>query len=151
MRRMLLLLAAMAGPALAQTDRAAPGMVDAPVLARSIEKGERLAAADFVTKALPVATTRRSLAIADAAGKEAVRRLAAGSLVRDHDVTAQQVVKRGDTVVIAVRAGPLSITTAGRALTGGGVGEDIRVVSATTNRTLDAVVETTGHVRVTAL
>lgn len=149
MRRLILLpLAAL--PAVAAAQPAAPLMAT-PVLARTVEKGDRLSAADFETAQRPASVARSALAPADATGQEAARRLMAGSPVRATDVTRPQMVKRGETVVVTVRAGALSITTTGKALSGGGIGDAVRVLTLSTNRTLDAVVEATGHVRVNTL
>jgi len=54
-------------------------------------------------------------------------------------------------VTINIRSGGLTITTAGRALADGAMGDLVRVVASSTNRTLDAEVEASGSVRVTAL
>ncbi len=128
----------------------AADMVDTPVLARTVEKGERLAPADFTIEPKIAAAARRAIPASEATGKEAIRRLLAGSIVRTTDLLVPQMIKRGDTVIIAVRAGPLSITTSGRALSGGTTGDIVRVLNIETNRTLNAVVEDTGHVRVVA-
>jgi flagella basal body P-ring formation protein FlgA len=71
-------------------------------------------------------------------------------MVRASDVIRPQLVRRGEPVTIALRQGGLSITTAGRALGNGAAGEFVRIVSLSTNRTLDGVVEATGLVRVAA-
>lgn len=143
----LLLAAAM--PVAAQpAPNSGADMVDTPVLARTVEKGERLAPADFTLAPMSAAMARRAIPASAAAGKEAIRRLPEGSAVRATDLLTPQMVKRGDTVIIAVRAGPLSITTSGRALSGGATGDMVRVLNIETNRTLNAVVEDTGHVRV---
>jgi flagella basal body P-ring formation protein FlgA len=134
-----------ASPAFAQ---AAVDMVDTPVLARTVERGERLATADFIVKPLPGPIARRALPVADVTGKEAARRLVGGAPVRTGDVLQPQAIKRGDAVIIAVRTGSLSITTPGRALSGGATGGVVRVLNLATNRTLNAVIEDGGHVRV---
>jgi flagella basal body P-ring formation protein FlgA len=133
-------------PAIAQS---AADMVDAPVLARTVEKGERLAQGDFVVKPIPAAAARKAMSPSEVMGKETSRRLLTGTSVRTGDLLVPQIVKRGDAVLIAVRTGQLSITTPGRALSGGGAGDLIRVLNVDTNRTLNAVVEESGHVRVT--
>lgn len=126
----------------------APAQVDTPVLARDIGKGEPLSAADFTVEPRPASVARGAIAPTEVAGREAARRLAAGSPVRGADLVKPQMVRRGEAVTVTVRAGTLSITTAGRALSGGGKGDPVRVVTLSTNRTLDAVVEDSGRVRV---
>lgn len=124
--------------------------VPVAVLAHPVEKGARLEAGDFATEPRSAAAARGALAAEDAAGMEAARRLAAGAIVRRSDVMQPQLVRRGEPVTIRVVSGPLVITAAGRALGGGGRGEAVRVVTNTTSRTLDGIVEGSGTVRVAA-
>jgi len=134
--------------ALAAAQAAAPApTVEVAVLSRTVERGEPLSAADFATEARPVAAAHGAVAPADAAGQEAARRLAAGSVVRAGDLVRAQAVRRGEPVTIAYRVGSLSISTQGRALSSGGLGDPVRVVSLATNRTLDGTVESAGTVR----
>jgi flagella basal body P-ring formation protein FlgA len=81
---------------------------------------------------------------------EAQRALSAGTVVRASDVIRPQLVRRGEPVTITLRDGGLSISTEGRALGSGAAGDFVRVVSLSTNRTLDGVVEGTGAIRVSA-
>ncbi len=122
-------------------------LVNVPVLNRTVERGETLSAADFVTEQRAPGWARGVTPVAAAIGLQAARRLNAGTVVRDGDLTRPQVVRRGEAVTIALVRNGLSITTAGRALSGGGVGDPVRVVSLATNRTLDATIESSGHVR----
>ncbi|AGH49093.1 flagellar basal body P-ring biosynthesis protein FlgA [Sphingomonas sp. MM-1] len=125
-----------------------PATVQAPVLARTIEKGELMSAADFETAPLAPNAARGALPPAAAAGKEAARRLMAGAIVKGTDIVMPRLVRRGEAVTIAVVSGGLTITAPGRALTDGGKGDAVRVVSLSTNRTLDAVVDQPGRVRI---
>ncbi len=124
--------------------------VDVPVLNRTIERGEQIAPADFSIESRGPGLARGAIDAADAGGMEAARRLPAGTVVRRGDFIRPQVIHRGDQVVVALRSGALSITTAGRALSAGGIGDPVRVISLVSNRTLDAVVEGSGHVRLGA-
>jgi flagella basal body P-ring formation protein FlgA len=117
-----------------------------PVLAHDVQRGELLTASDFVleerpTPAGPIAGPGQIL------GKEAVRRLAAGSLVRASDVAEPRLVKRGEPVSLTIRSGSLLIRAQGRALSDGRRGDLVRVVALPTSRTLDGVVEGSGAVR----
>lgn len=127
-----------------------PPTVEAPVLARPVEKGETLSAADFTAAALSPGAARGALPARDAAGREAIRRLSAGSPVRATDIVAPRVVRRGEGVTITLASGALRITTAGRALSDGARGDAVRVLNLGTNRTLDAVADAPGQVRVAA-
>jgi len=130
---------------------AVPGEdVPVAVLAHAVEKGTRLEAADFAIEPRAAAAARGALRAEDAAGMEAVRRLAAGAVVRRTDLTRPQLVRRGEPVTIRIVNGPLVITTGGRALASGSQGEMVRVVASATSRTLDGIVDGSGTVRVAA-
>ena len=152
LRRAFLLAALLGGavPAAAQTAPAAATEVEVPVLVRDVAKDELLSASDFAVEPRPASQVRGALEIGSAAGKEALRQLRAGSVVRSGDLIKPQLVRRGEPVSITVRNGGLTITAQGRALSGGGQGDLIRVVNTTTNRTLDGIVDKTGSVRIAA-
>ena len=59
-----------------------------------------------------------------------------------------RLVRRGEPVLIAYRSRGLLITTSGRALASAGSGEPVRVVAASTARTLDGVAAASGLVLV---
>ena len=63
-----------------------------------------------------------------------MRRLNAGAPVRSTDLTAPRLVRRGEAVTISLISGALKITSAGRALSDGGKGEQVRVLNLATNR-----------------
>jgi flagella basal body P-ring formation protein FlgA len=127
-----------------------PAPVPVPVLARAVAKGDLIGEGDFVTQDMPAAAARGAPRVKDVAGMEAQRALMAGAIVRLSDVIRPQLVRRGEPVTIALREGGLSITTQGRALSNGASGDFVRVVSLSTNHTLDGVVEGSGAVRVSA-
>lgn len=137
-------------PAMSQVAVPVPQTVAAPVLDHAVAKGDLLAAGDFVNQDMPAAQAHGAPRLKEIVGMEAARSLPAGALVRTSDVIRPQLVRRGEPVTIALRDGGLSITTAGRALGSGAAGDFVRIVSLSTNRTLDAVVEGTGAVRVAA-
>lgn len=144
-----LFLAALAAATSASAPKPAQS-VDVPVLNRTIERGEQISPGDFSIESRALGLARGAIDVADTAGMEAARRLPGGSVVRPGDVVRPQIIHRGDQVIIALRSGSLSITTAGRALSAGGVGDPVRVVSLATNHTLEAVAESSGHVRIGA-
>ncbi len=143
----------LAAPLFAQStlppDPVAP-TVTVPVLDHAVAKGDLLSAGDFVPKEISAAEARGAPALKQVVGMEAQRALSAESVVRTSDVIRPQLVRRGEPVTITLRDGGLSISTEGRALGSGAAGEFVRVVSLSTNRTLDGVVEGTGAVRVAA-
>lgn len=147
-----LLLAALLAAAAPSAGTAArpPVDVSVPVLGRVVERGETLSAGDFTVEQRAPGWARGATPMAAAIGQQAARRLDAGTVVRSGDLVRPQVVRRGEAVTITLVANGLSITTAGRALSGGGVGDPVHVVSLATNRTLDATIESSGHVRLTS-
>ena len=148
--RRAFLLAAMMGGAVPASAQTAPAAAEVPVLVRDVEKGELLSAGDFAVEPRPPAQARGALDIGAAAGKEALRRLRAGSPVRSGDLIRPQLVRRGEPVAITVRSQGLTISAQGKALSSGAQGELVRVINLATNRTLDGIVEKAGSVRIAA-
>ena len=124
-----------------------PGVMVA-VLARPVQRGELLSPGDFAREEKPVAASRGALEPEDAAGMEARRPLAPGSVVRLTDIMPPRLVRRGEPVLIAWRSGRIAITTQGRALRDASVGDLVRVVASSTQRTLDGIVAPDGTVLV---
>lgn len=135
---------------LAVAATSAPVTEAAPVLARVVERGEVLSKADFETARVLPAIARNALSPAEAAGREATRRLNAGAPVRASDLTAARVVRRGESVTISLVSGALKITSAGRALSDAGRGDPVRVLALATNRTLEGIATAPGEVRLSA-
>lgn len=131
-----------------QTPANTAQLVNAPILARSVAKGEILDAADFTEAALPASAARSAVAPSEAAGQEALRALRAGQPLRPSDIGAPRIIKRGQMVTILFQSGPLSIHAAGRALSDARAGQDVRVVNLSSNRTLDAMADEQGRARV---
>ncbi len=143
----ILLMLAAAAPAAAATTTA-PATIQAPVLARTVERGEKLATGDFTRGPVSPNAARGMLAPADAAGQEATHRIMAGAPVRAADVAQPRVVRRGDAVTISFATGTLKITSAGRAMSDAGRGEPVRVFNTATGRTLDGVADAPGQVSI---
>ena len=151
MRKLTIALAGCCAGSAALAQTATPAATaEVPVLAHAVEKGDLVSAADFTTAERPAGEGRYALSPDQAAGKEAVRALAAGLPLRNTDLIRPQWVRRGEPVTIAVRKGALSITAQGKALVSGAQGDSVRVVNLGTNRTLDAVVDAPGVVRIAA-
>lgn len=124
--------------------------VEVSVLQNAVARGAVLETADFGSDARTPAQARGALAADKAVGREALRNLPAGSIVRATDIIAPRLVRRGEPVSVVVRSGALAIATPGRALGGGAAGDLVRVVILSTNRTLDGIVAGQGEVRVGA-
>ena len=144
-RLLIVLAAAVPVAAAAQT-------ADVPVsiLAHAIARGDVVAASDFDQALRPAATARGCLTADEAAGREAVRALPAGTIVRAGDLIAPRLVRRGEAVTLSLQGRGFAITTAARALAAGGMGDVVRVVASSTNHSVDGVVTGAGSVRVAA-
>jgi len=119
-----------------------------PVLAHAVQRGDRLTAGDFIEDQLPAYRGRDALSPHSVEGMEAVRNMPAGMPLRASDVMTPRLVRRGEPVTIRYVAGPLTISGSGRALGDGGQGDLVRVVTES-SRTIDALVDGQGAVRIT--
>ncbi len=128
----------------------AAASVRTAVLDHAVTRGDVLAPEDFTITPLPAANARAALSAKEAAGMEARRNLAAGVAVRSGDVMPRQLVRRGEPVTIRFVSGSLTIAATGKALGSGAKGELVRVVTASTSRTIDGVVDGSGSVRIAA-
>jgi flagella basal body P-ring formation protein FlgA len=124
--------------------------VEVAVLDHAIDKGSMIAATDFTVAQLQPAQVHGALRARDAAGMEAARALPPGVVVRASDIIHPQLVRRGAAVTIELRDASLLITTSGRALASGALGDAVRVVTDSTNHTLTGVVARDGVVRIAA-
>ena len=83
---------------------------------------------------LPAADVLRRLE--DAAGLEAQRTLYSKRPVRARDIGPITLVRRNARIEVRFRRGPIELTTIGRALEAGGLGEMIRVMNLDSRRTV---------------
>lgn len=86
--------------------------------------------------------------LVDVVGKEARRNLYAGRPIRSSDVGRPALVERNDVVPLIFISGGLAITTEGRALGRGGVGDALRVMNLSSRNTVVGLVNEAGAVRV---
>ncbi|TCP37516.1 flagellar basal body P-ring formation chaperone FlgA [Sphingomonas sp. BK235] len=125
--------------------------VEVTVLARPVVAGAIVAAEDLRDwTAGDQPPMRGALSAPNIVGRAAARRLPAGAVVREGDLRAPQVIRRGEPVTIVLRDGALTISTSGQALNAGGLGETVRVLSDSTRRTLSGRVEAPGRVLVSS-
>ena len=139
MIRAALLLAALAGPAWADT----------PVVARTIRAHSILTPSDLATVPGDVPG-----AIADPAqivGREARVALYAGRPIMPGDVGPPALVERNQIVRLVYDSGGLSIIAEGRALGRAGAGDTLRVMNLASRSTVTGFVRSDGTVVVGAL
>jgi flagella basal body P-ring formation protein FlgA len=72
----------------------------------------------------------------DVTGARAVRALAPGDMVLEHDVVAPPAVRNGETVRLKIVAGSVEVSVEGVAAQDGRVGDDIRIVNPSSGRLL---------------
>ena len=125
-------------------------MVSAPVLARAVGRGELVTAADLAWRRVREDGLRQGV-IRDAdqiIGLPPRQSLREGQMILSGSLQKPVAVKRGAQVVVVLRSGAMSLTTRGRALDQGSVGDTVRVQNATSNMIIEAVVEGPNRVSV---
>ncbi|MCD8562746.1 MAG: flagellar basal body P-ring formation chaperone FlgA [Alphaproteobacteria bacterium] len=112
-----------------------------PVLKESLSNGAIIGPRDIETVSVP-ARQISSQTILDAnniIGMTPRRTVVAGTPMGNEDLAAPQIIQRGKTVLMVYKSGPLVLTAQGKALDNGAKGDVVRVVNASTNRSLQAV------------
>lgn len=123
--------------------------VDAVVLARNVQPGEVLTAADITvarrsSAALPydyLSDTEQAI------GLTMRRTQAAGAVVTAAALEAPEVVQRGELVIVTSGAGPISVKSEGIALEAARLNQRLKVRSAS-GRVIEGTAEGPGRVRV---
>lgn len=126
--------------------RARP-VADVPVLARALDRGAVIAAADIDWVRLPADRVRPGVLTSEESliGRAARRPLRAGQPLSSIDVEAPVLIARGETVTLVYRAGALILSAQARALENAAEGEVTRFVNLTSNRTIEAIAESPGR------
>lgn len=123
---------------------------DVPVLTRALKSGDVVSADDVMYVRMAASRVPRG-SVADAdklIGFSARRQLRAGIPLRESDVQKPLVVRKGDAVTMVFRAPGIELTSRGKAMTDGGVGDTVAVVNAQSLKQIDAVVTGAGSVNV---
>lgn len=89
-----------------------------------------------------------AIALAAVVGKEAKRLIPEGASIRASDVRAPMFVTRNGLVRMEFTKGPLTISTEGRALSGGAAGEIVKIMNIRTKTVVSAIVTAPGKVLV---
>ena len=124
--------------------------VPAEVPTRRLHPGEIISEADLeparaVLATLPTSTLRLT---EDLVGKEVRRTLLPGRPVPGGSIQEPRAVRRGEKVEIVYSHNGLDLSAAGRALEDGALGDEVRVVNLSSNRTISAAVAGAGLVEV---
>jgi flagella basal body P-ring formation protein FlgA len=124
-------------------------MVDVPVLATDLQRGDEVKAADIRMERRPRAELPAG-GFADpavVAGRAARTALRAGSLLREQDLVRQELVEKNSLVLVVYETPGVSLSMRGKALEGGAMGDVVSVLNIQSKRTVQATV--TGRARVT--
>lgn len=123
-------------------------VIQVPVVTENVQNGRIIRASDIEYITIRENTFNQKT-IADAQsliGMTARRVLIAGRPIKDGDIVAPQMISRGEIVTLALLSGTMNITTQVKALQNGARGEVIRVVNLSSNKTMQARVESAGRV-----
>ena len=124
--------------------------MDVPVLTRALKTGEIVASDDVMFVRMAASRVPRGTVggAEKLVGFSAKRQLRAGLPLRESDVQKPLVVRKGDAVTMVFRAPGIELTSRGKAMTDGGVGDTVAVVNVQSLKQIDAVVIGGGAVTV---
>lgn len=126
-----------------------PG-IDVPVLTRALQSGEVANAEDLIFVRIAQSRVTRG-AITDSAdivGFSARRQLRPGVALRTLDFEKPIVIRKGDAVTMVYRVPGVELTSRGKAMANGGVGDSVPVLNVQSHTQVDAVVTGAGAVTV---
>ena len=119
---------------------------DAIVPSRTIRAREIINTQDLIRKSGDFSGALSDLQ--DVAGQEARVVLYAGRLIRPGDVGLPAIISRNDLVTLVFYRGSLRITTEGRALGRGAVGEAVRAMNMASHMTVTGTIMADGSIEV---
>ncbi|MGV6810882.1 MAG: flagellar basal body P-ring formation chaperone FlgA [Brevirhabdus sp.] len=124
--------------------------VSIPVPIRRLEPGDIVSGADLQSLEMPWARLSSFAAtqMEDLVGMQVRRALVPGRAVARKSVMPPSVVSRGQKVMIELSQGSLRLSVMGRALSDAYLGQEIRVVNLSSNKTIVAVAIADGRVEV---
>ena len=124
-------------------------MAQVAVPGRDIARGETIGQSDLVYMSATPSPLRVGVltSMNDLSGMQARRYLRAGEMVMASDVRRPVVVTKGETVTMTFDAPGISLTSTGRALSQGGIGEIVTVINPVSFRQVMATVTGPATVR----
>ncbi len=127
-------------------------VVEIPVPARTLQRGERIGDTDIVLKRVRKSTIRSNTATDAAAlvGLAPRRPLSAGMPITATELGQPLLVQRGRPVTMVFHSNNMTLTATGRALDDGSDGDLVRVQNTKTLKTIDATVVGSDQVAVGA-
>ncbi|MBZ2208641.1 flagellar basal body P-ring formation chaperone FlgA [Massilia soli] len=116
------------------------------VTAGPVAAGQLLSDADIVFERRDISSLSDTIGAQAALGQASKRSLRAGEVLRQSQLTAPILVKRGDPVVMLARIEAIEVSTAGEALDSGALGAVVRVRNVANGRVVRMRVTATGMV-----
>lgn len=124
---------------------ASRGNVEVLTYARSLSAGEIVQPTDLVWGKAAVAPADAPSDADVVIGLSARRPLRAGAAVSARDVSAPQVIKAGELVVVNYQDGGISVSLQGKAMAAAGLGETVSVQNTTSKKVIQAVASGPGE------
>lgn len=123
-------------------------VIQVPVLKYNVQNGRIIQTRDieYITIRENTFNQKTIIDAQSLVGMTARRVLIAGRPIKDSDIVAPQMVSRGEIITLALSNGVMNITTQVKALQNGAVGDVIRVVNLSSNKTMQARVDSAGRV-----
>ena len=120
------------------------------VTLRPLQRDTVLTEADVILRERDVGSLKQGFltAVDQAVGMKLIRATTLDQVLTLQHLQQQQVVRKGDQVVIVARSGTLSVRMPGEALADGGVSEQVRVRNLNSKRVIKARVTAPGLVEV---
>ncbi len=125
-------------------------VISAPVLSINLQNGSTIKSSDIEYIKIKEHEFARDV-ITDAQkliGMTARRTIIAGRPIKNTDIIAPEVIKRGSLLTLSLNSGAMNLTTQVKALESGAKGDVIRVVNIASNKTLQALVMGSGEVAI---
>ena len=124
--------------------------IDVPVLARRLDANTTIGMQDidWLTITDDHATSDLVTDAKQLIGHETRHDLTAGEPIHARDVMPPRLVARGSLVTLKIETPFMLMTSQGRALQDGSVGETVRVTNTQSNRVVEGIVESSGVVRI---
>jgi flagella basal body P-ring formation protein FlgA len=125
-------------------------MTMAPRLSETLSAGTILSSADFELVPVPVKTANAGgyADLDQLVGKQLVRQSRAGMMLKASDVGEPTVVTRNASVTVTLKAGPMTLTVKGQALSTASAGESVDVLNTVTKKILHGVAKPDGTVEI---
>lgn len=125
-------------------------MVDVPVLARQMRRGDVIGENDLVTVAMTTDALKRDTILDrdEIVGKTPRRLLRDGVPLRPNDLRRPVVVARGALVMLVVKTKHMLLTARGRALHNAAKGDVVKVINTRSNATVEGIVIGSNRVKI---